>query len=195
MRKFAILVLVSFFIFPFLVLAKVGVGFGTGTIRVDELLRPGGIYILPSIAVINTGDEPADYEIKVVHRYEQPQLKPLQEWFNFEPFSFRLEPGEVKNVAVKLTLPVKTTPGDYFALLEAHPVIKSEPGIVTIGVAAASKLYFTVVPANSWQGIYYRFISLYSRYHPWDTIVLVIIFLAILIVLFRRKFKIQIMKK
>jgi len=99
-------------------------------------------------------------------------------------------------VQIKLTLPVKTNPGNYFAYLEAHPVKKTvSSGGTTIGVAAAAKLYFTVAPANIFQGIYYRFISIYSRYHPWDTIILAVIFTATLIWLLSKKFKFQIAKK
>ena len=46
-------------------------------------------------------------------------------------------------------VPVKTKPGEYFAFLESGPVAEGGPG-TSGGVAVATKLYFTVVPANLW---------------------------------------------
>ena len=194
-QPFFVLFAVLFLFVPIVVFGRIGVGVGIGKIQVDEPLKPGIIYDLPSLPVLNTGDEPGEYEVSVEYHEGVPQIRPDREWFHFEPQSFHLESGGVQTVKITLTLPAKTQPGDYFAYLEGHPVKKSEVGQTSVGVAAAAKLYFTVAPANIFQGIYYRFISLYSRYHPWDTIVLVIIILAILITIFRKKFKIQIAKK
>jgi len=177
------------------VFAGVGVGVGAGKIIVQEHLRPGGIYELPALPVIDTGDEPSDYGVSLDYDNHQPQLQPAKEWFNFEPSSFHLEPKQSQVVKITLTVPLKVVPGDYFAYLEAHPVKKSVAGQTSVGIAAAAKLYFTIAPANIFQAIYYRFINLYSRYHPWDTIILAIIFAAILFRFIGKRFKIQIAKK
>lgn len=172
------------------VLARVGVGVNLGKIEIDEPLKPGGIYNFPSIGVINTGDTAGEYELAVTYHEDQPQLRPAREWFNFSPADFHLEPGQSQSVAVKLFLPVKTKPGDYFAYLEAHPVIKAGPG-TTIGVAAATKTYFSVVPANLWQAIYYKIASFLTIYAPWTYVVLAMIAAAIIISIFRRFFSFQ----
>jgi len=84
-------------------------------------------------------------------------------------------------------------PGDYFAYLEGHPVKKDiTTGGATIGVAAAAKLYFTVAPANIWQGIYYRVISFWTMNAPWTWILLVIVLMAIFLTLFKKHFAFQI---
>ena len=142
---------------------SIGVGVGVGKIQMGEPLQAGGIYNLSAVPVLNTGDEPAQYEMSVEYQENVPQMRPVREWFNFEPQSFYLEPGKVQIVKVTLTLPAKVQPGDYFAYLEAHPVAKSVAGQTSVGVAAAAKLYFTVAPSNIFSGIYYRFIGLYSR--------------------------------
>ena len=180
---------------PIAVFGRIGVGVGTGKIQIDEPLKAGGIYDLPVLPVLNTGDEPGQYEVSIEYHEGVPEIRPAREWFHFEPQSFHLEPGKVQIVKITLTIPTKTQPGDYFCYLEGHPIKKSVAGQTSIGVAAAAKLYFTVAPANIFQGIYYRFISLYSRYHPYDTIVLAIIFAAVLILIFRKRFKIQIARK
>lgn len=177
------------------VFAGVGVGIGAGKIVIQERLNPGGIYELPSVPVIDTGDEPSEYGISVTYDNHQPQLQPAKDWFRFEPSSFHLEPKQSQLVRITLTLPLKTVPGDYFAYIEAHPVKKSIAGQASVGIAAAAKLYFTIAPANIFQGIYYRFINLYTRYHPWDTIILAMIFVVILFRFIGKRFKIQIAKK
>jgi len=188
-------------ILPVMVFARIGVGVGAGKIHINEPLKAGGIYDLPAIPVLNTGDEPAKYLFSVQYHEGQEQrtdmgLKPAEAWFSFTPASFPLEPGKVQTVKVTLTLPAKIKPGNYFAYLEARPVKKATTGGVTsIGVAAATQLWFTVAPSNFFQGIYYRFISLYSRYHPWDTIVLAVIFVAALLWFVSKKFKFQIARK
>jgi len=195
MKKIILLVLISFFLTS-TALAGIGVGVNLGKIKINEHLKPGGIYNFPSIGVINTGDEPGDYELEITYHQDQPQLRPAQEWFSFNPSSFHLEPGQSQSVVIKLSLPVKTKPGDYFAYLEAHPVIKAGPG-TTIGVAAATKTYFSVVPANIWQAIIWRISSFFTMYAPWTYVALAIVIGAIIIVIFRKffAFKIAIRKK
>ena len=187
-------------ILPVVAFARIGVGVGAGKIRINEQLRAGGIYDLPSVPVLNTGDEPAEYQFSVQYHEGQETRsdmgkKPAEEWFTFTPQSFHLEPGKVQTVKVTLTLPTKVTPGDYFAYLEAQSVRNAEAGVASIGIAAATQLWFTIAPANFFQGIYYRFISLYSRYHPWDTIALAVIFVTALLWYISKKFKFQIARK
>ena len=174
-----------------MVFASVGVGVNLGKIKIDEPLKPGGIYNFPSIGVINTGDEPGEYELEITYHQDQPESRPPQEWFSFNPQQFHLEPGASQSVAVKLTLPVKTKPGDYFAYLEAHPIIKAGPG-TTIGVAAATKTYFTVVPANLWQAMIWRVSSFFATYAPWTYVVIAIVMGAIIITIIRKFFAFQV---
>lgn len=131
---------------PQAALAKIGVGVGLGKIQIDEQLSPGGIYKLPALPVLNTGDEDGQYEVEVTYLSGQEEMRPSQEWFRFSPQRFSLTAGSSQTVAVTLTLPVSARPGNYFAFLEAHPIQEGEG--VTIGVAAATKLNFTVKPAG-----------------------------------------------
>jgi hypothetical protein len=110
---------------------------------------------------------------------DQKQLKPDRSWIEFSPQEFTMSPGKGQAVDVKMSLPLKVVPGDYFAYLVAKPIKGAAPGEVGIGVAAASKLYFTVKPANIFQGVYYRLASLLVRGAPWTYIVIGVIILAI----------------
>lgn len=191
MKKFIIFFgSVIILILPIVVSAKIGVGVGTGKIQVDQPLKAGLIYTLPPLTVINTGDEPSEYGVGVQHRDKQPELVPPAEWFSFEPSQFHLEPDQTQVVQVKLTLPISgAEPGDYFVFLQGFPEKKvGTGGSTSIGVAAASKLYFTVTPANFFAGLYYRGLSLCKMYSPWSYVVSSVFIVALLIVLFRRFF-------
>ena len=172
--------------------ATVGVGVGSGKITVNDLLKPGTIYELPSIPVLNTGDETANYGVSIEYNEVQPQMKPASEWFHFTPEKFSLEPGKSQIVKINLAVPVKAIPGEYFAYLEAHPVKADIAGVTTIGVAAASKLYFTVSPANFIEGLYYRTKSLIVRGAPYTYIGFGLIGLWLLVKIFRKFFNFKI---
>ena len=184
--------LTAFLILPTGVLAKIGVGVGTGKIQVDEKLRPGIIYQLPSLTVLNTDDEESDYGVLVSFNEKQSELKPKEEWFIFSPQKFHLKPTEVKMVDIKLNLPLRMDPGDYFVYLEARPVTGPNKGGVSIGIAAAAKLYFTVVPANPVLGAYYKVVSFFKVYAPWPQRVLAVIGIILILVLFKKFFNLNI---
>ncbi len=187
MGKATLIIFVIGLILPVFVVAKIGVGVGTGIIRVDQLLKPGLIYTLPSLAVLNTGDEPYEYGVGIQYHENQPELRPPREWFSFEPSQFHLEPGQVQHVQIKLSLPVKgVEPGNYFAFLQGYPLKKTGATGTSIGIAAAAKLYFTVKSANLFVGFYYRITSFLTLYAPWSYVVLTVIILAVLITIFSR---------
>lgn len=183
--------LFSLFIFD-PVLAAMGVGVGTGKIVVEEPLKSGTIYKLPPLSVINTGDVPSDYGVGISHKTIEGKIKPSQDWFTFEPTEFFLNPGESKLVSVKLNIPLKSVPGDYFCFLEGHPVVKSETGQTMIGISAASKLNFTIAPSNIFEGMYYRGLSLWKQNLPWTNIIAGTVLIFIVIRTFSRFININI---
>lgn len=187
--KFLGLIIAALFlVLPVLSDARIGVGVGAGKIQLDEELKAGGVYQLPTLPILNTGDEISDYEVSIEYHENIPQMRPEREWFSFSPQAFTLEPGKIQNVGIILTLPLKIQPGEYFAYLEGHPTKKDVEGSATIGIAAATKLYFTVAPANIFEGIYYRVSGLFIYFMPWSMIVLVGIILILLIIFLRKKF-------
>lgn len=192
MKKIFIGLIFLGLIFPTVALARIGVGVGTGKIQVDEKLKPGMIYELPSLTVLNTGDEPSDYEVTVEYHEKQPELRPRKEWFIFSPAKFYLKPGEIKTVDIKLNLPVSMEPGNYFAYLEGHPFKKAESGGTSVGVAAAAKLYFTVVPANAVLGVYYKAASFWKVYSPWTERAIWVVVIVVLAILFKKFFHLEI---
>lgn len=189
LRLFVLLSIILVILAPLKSNAKLGVGVGTGKIEMDKPLKPGGLYNLPSLTVINTGDEPSGFSVSVEYKGDQPRMSPPKEWFVFSPNTFHLEAGQSQIVQVQLNIPIKTIPADYFAYLRGFPMqINNTAGGATIGIGAAAKLYFTVAPANIFQGVYYRIIAIIKNNAPWSYIVLAVALMSILITLFRRYF-------
>lgn len=185
-RFFILLLLLV--IIPSQAIAGIGVGVGTGKIVIDETLKPGTVYRLPPISVINTGDIEGKYSLTVTYHQDQKELRPDVNWFKFSPSEFNLKPGEVKSVEMTLDLPIKTEPGEYFAYLEAFPLSNTdEKGATTIGIAAASKIYFSVDPENFVMGLYYKALSLWNYYAPWPARISIILG-AIIVFLITRKY-------
>jgi hypothetical protein len=190
-KVISILILFALLI-PNTAVARIGVGVGTGKIQVEDELKPGIIYELPQLTVINTGDEPSDYEVAISYHEQQPELQPPLDWFVFSPQNFSLEPGKVQVVEVRLDLPLRIEPGDYFAYLEARPLKKAQSGETSIGVAAAAKLYFTVIPGSFLEGVYFKIISLWNLYSPWPQRLIGGVVAITLLFLFKRFFNIEI---
>lgn len=186
MKKILFLFLFLTLLFPTFALARIGVGVGIGKIVVNEKLKPGILYTFPHLTVINTGDQPSDYEVLVTFNEKQPQLFPKSDWFIFSPQHFHLDPGKVEQVDVKLNLPLTMQPGNYFAYLEAHPIQADKNGQTTINIAAAAKLYFTVVPANIFQAMYYKTITFWTTYEPWTNWIGILVVIIIIISLFKK---------
>lgn len=189
MKKSLYVFLGIFFIslFPSLIFARLGVGIGTGKIVVDEKLKSGIIYVLPSLTVVNTGDEVSDYTVSVAYHTDQPELMPSKDWFSFTPIVFELKPGDSQVVEVKLNLPLRTEPGQYFAYLEGSPIIIKEDGKSSVGIAAAAKLYFEIEPSNIFEALYFKLVSFFHVYAPWPQRVSYIV-LGISLILLLKKF-------
>lgn len=191
-KNLLILAIIGLFVFSYsTALAKVGVGMGAGEIRVDEPVKLGGIYELPSVRIFNTGDEVTTYGMGVAFHQDNHQLRPDKNWFSFSPSTFTIGPGESQEVSITMIVPLKGEPGDYFAFIESGPVPTNAPG-TSIGVAVATKLYFTLIPANIFQAIGFRVSSFFETYSPWSWGGLGVIALIVLLVIFRKFFSFNI---
>lgn len=174
--------------------AKVGVGMGAGEIRLTEGVRLGGIYELPSVRIFNTGDEVTTYGMGIAFHQDHHELRPEKSWISFNPETFTIQPGESKEVLVTMVVPIKAQLGDYFAYIESGPLPTNAPG-TSVGVAVATKLYFTLVPANILQAIGFRISSFFVAYSPWSWTGLGLVLAIILLTLFRKFFSFNIAVK
>ncbi len=172
--------------------ANIGVGVNLGKITVDEPLKSGMSFDLPPFTVINTGEEPSNYRVSLSFQKDQPELRPEKNWVKFSPESFFLEPGKAQIVEMRISLPVVTEPGNYFAYLEARPESTQDVKGTSIGVAAATKLYFTVTPGSIFIGIYFKILSFYKNLLPWSNIFLALVAFAIVISILKKYIRLEI---
>lgn len=169
--------------------ARLGVGVNVGNIEVNEPLLSGGIYDIATMSVINTGNETSDYGLGVSYRDKQKEMKPPKEWFRFSPTRFELKPGRQKPVEISLTIPVNAKAGDYFALVEGHPIAEGKG--LNIGIAAATKFNFTVESSSLFWSIINRLTTWFANNSPYSYIVAGVILLAIAIFIIRRNLKLS----
>jgi hypothetical protein len=171
--------------------AATGVGIMPGIIQTDKDLMPGGHYKLPDLQVVNTGSDTSRYELVVARMEKQDLLQPPVTYFSFSPVSFDLDAGKSQVISLALDIPVNARPGDYLGYVEAHPVSQATGG-TSIGIAAASKIYFTIKPANTFMGITNAIGNFFSRTSPFSYVVLGIIILATLVYFLRRRIKLEV---
>jgi hypothetical protein len=196
MKRFFAFFLITTFTFIFFtskVFANLGVGIGTGKIIIDEELKPGTIYKVNTLLnIVNTGDEEGNFKAEVAYQSDQKELMPPKEWIEFSEKEFRLKPGETKTVDVKINVPIKVIPGEYFCYLQGMVAPNIESGETGIGLAAAAKLYFKIAPANFISGIYYRVKSLWMTNQPWTNIGAGAIGIFVIISLIRKNLHIEV---
>lgn len=171
-----------------LAVADIGVGVDLREINIDELLTPGNVYQLPAVGVINTGDRTSDYEVVVTYINGQEEMTPPAAWFQFDPQRFSLEPGTSESVAISLDIPRDATAGDYFALIEAHPLIKSSSGTI-IAIAAATKLRFSIKEVSTAASVLDAIGDAFNNSSPYSYIGLGLVGAAIVFLLIRRFFR------
>ena len=172
--------------------AQLGVGIMPGIIHVDESLLPGGRYNLPSLQVVNTGNMSSDYRVEPASEAQQEELQPPADFIVLSPTSFHLEPGANQVVSLSLDIPLKAKPGDYLTYIEAHPVATGGGGGTQIGIVAATKLYFTIKPANVFVAITNSIANFFTRNAPVSYIVPGIVVLGLLVFFLQRRIRIDI---
>jgi len=162
-----------------------------GIIRVNEPLKAGGFYKIASVQVVNTGTEGGWYEIGITRVSGQKELEAKPSFFILEPASFYLEPAATQVVNINLKIPFKAQAGDYLTYIEAH-LLSTASGGTSIGVAAATKVYYTVLSANFITAIYTRVATFMALNSPWSYLVPALILLGIIILILRKNVKLEV---
>ena len=167
----------------------------TGALAVETSLEPGKGYFLPKIGVINTGDEVTTYAMSIGFIAGQPERKPDDGWFSFNPQRFTLEPGQSRDIDVSLTVPTGANPGDYFVLVRAGTT-SADGGQARVGVAAATKVSFSI-ESSSWLDAQRRQVDRWLYvWSPWTYLIPAGLLLAFLATKVRRlPFRLKIERK
>jgi hypothetical protein len=128
--------------------ATVGVGVQAAPVVLSAPARPGTTSAFPSVYVINTGTESAEYSLKVERLSTGDELAVPPSWVTFEEQDFKLLPHRATTVAVRLKLPPTATTGQYMTDIVVSTSARGS-GIAAAGAAAATKLVFTVGATSS----------------------------------------------
>lgn len=128
--------------------AKIGTGVGAAPIALSAPARAGSSYSLPSLWVVNTGDEPAVYRVAVGPSSSGKKMAGVPRgWVKIGRDGFNLTPGEGTWVPLSLQVPADAAAGRYEANLVAG-TLRQNSGGAGLGAAAATRLQFTVTPGR-----------------------------------------------
>jgi hypothetical protein len=139
--------------FPAAAAASIGVGIQVGPVRLAGIAHAGQTYDLPPVYVVNTGTEPETVRLEVQRLSKGTGRDVPKSWFKPGQTDVHLDPKQSATIPVQLVVPAGARPGPYFSDVVAHGSASIEAGQATLGVAAATKLQFTVgkaVPAGFW---------------------------------------------
>jgi uncharacterized protein YaiE (UPF0345 family) len=139
--------------FPAAAAASIGVGIQVGPVRLAGIAHAGQTYDLPPVYVVNTGTEPETVRLDVQRLSKGTGRDVPKAWFRPGQSDVHLDAKQSATIPVQLVVPAEARPGRYFSDVVAHGSASIEAGQATLGVAAATKLQFTVgkaVPAGFW---------------------------------------------
>jgi hypothetical protein len=142
--------------FPAVAAASIGVGIQVGPVRLAGIAHAGQTYDLPPVYVVNTGTESETVRLDVQRLSEGDGLDVPRSWFQPAQTDVHLDAHQSATMDVKLVVPAEAKPGRYFSDVVAHGSASIEAGQASLGVAAATKLQFTVgkaLPAGFWSSL------------------------------------------
>jgi hypothetical protein len=134
---------------PSVALAAVGTGISANAIVLAGEARPGQSYRLPSVYVVNTGDQPATYFLKVQRMVPGQGRSVPAGWVGIGRSALALQPAESATVALVLRVPASAALGAYESDVVAGAFAAGGAGGASIGAAAATRLAFTVGSGGS----------------------------------------------
>jgi uncharacterized protein YaiE (UPF0345 family) len=142
--------------FPAVAAASIGVGIQVGPVRLAGIAHAGQTYDLPPVYVVNTGTQDETVRLDVKRLSKGDGFDVPKSWFQPTRTDVHLDANQSTTIDVKLVVPADARPGRYFSDVVAHGSASIEAGQATLGVAAATKLQFTVgkaVPAGFWSSL------------------------------------------
>jgi hypothetical protein len=126
--------------------ASVGLGIQAGPVRLAGGAHPGGTYPLPAVYVINTGTQDESVVIRVEHLSPGAGRAVPSSWVQATGSAVKLSGNQSARIPLQLTVPRGAQPGAYLSDVVAKGSAALGAGGANLGVAAATKLQFTVVP-------------------------------------------------
>jgi len=127
--------------------ASVGVGVQVGPVRLGGAAHRGGSYPLPPVYVVNTGTQAETISVRVERLSHGTRLTVPPSWVSVTGSAVQLAAGASARLPLQLAVPGQARPGAYLSdiVVTGSPVGAAQGA--HIGVAAATKLEFSVSSA------------------------------------------------
>jgi hypothetical protein len=127
--------------------ASIGVGVQVGPVRLGTVAHRGESYALPPVYVVNTGTQAEAISVRVERLSHGPGLVVPPSWIRVTGPAVQLAPSSSARIPLELVVPGPAQPGGYLSdiVVTGSPVAAARSA--HIGVAAATKLVFTVSSA------------------------------------------------
>ena len=126
--------------------ASVGVGVQASPVRLGSMAHRGERYALP-LDVVNTGTEAEAVSMRVERLSRGPGLPVPPSWIQFAGPAVQIAPGKAARVSLELVVPGDAKPGGYLSDIVVSTSAAGQAGTGHLGVAAATKLEFSVSSA------------------------------------------------
>jgi hypothetical protein len=126
--------------------AGIGVGVQVGPVRLKTVAHPGGSYQLTPVYVVNTGTQTESVRVRV-ERLSHGSGRPVPpSWVQVTGPAVQLSPSKAAQIPLKLDVPGGARPGVYLSDIVVAGSAVASAGDANLGVAAATKLEFSVGP-------------------------------------------------
>ena len=126
--------------------ASVGVGVQVSPVRLGSMAHRGESYPL-SVDVVNTGTEAEAVSMRVERLSRGSGRAVPPSWIQFPGSAVQIAPGKAARVSLELVVPGRARPGGYLSDIVASGSAAGQAGTGNLGVAAATKLEFSVSSA------------------------------------------------
>lgn len=164
--------------------ASVGVGVQVGPVRLGTVAHRGESYSLPRLYVVNTGTEAEAVSVRVERLSHGAGLVVPPSWISGTGPAVQLAPGGSARIPLELAVPEHAHPGGYLSDVIVTGSPAGAAGTARIGVAAATKLEFSVSSAPAQVNT--------ALISPWMWWVLIGLLVAAVTILGARRFGLRI---
>jgi hypothetical protein len=131
---------------PAMARASIGVGIQAGPVRLSSAAHPGGSYALPPVYVVNTGTQPESLTIGIERISAGAARLVPASWVRASGSAVRLDHNQGTHIPLQLVIPPTARPGQYLSDVIVRGSVAVSDGSANLGVAAATKLEFSIEP-------------------------------------------------
>jgi hypothetical protein len=131
--------------------ASIGVGVQASPVGLGIMAHRGERYALP-LDVVNTGTEAEAVGIRVERISQGSGRAVPPSWIQFAGPAVQIAPGKATRLSLELVVPGQAKPGKYLSDIVVSGSAAGQAGTEHLGVAAATKLEFSVSSAPAQGG-------------------------------------------